>query len=170
VKKRPKAARVVLPEILRSLRQSKSEQQQCSAIQLLSAFTEYKQVQKTLFRLRKDPRESVAAAAVQALGDAEPAERTVAMMGRCLEDAKAGAVVDAVVDEACACLYRLGEVGRKEMQRRLPMLSVGRRVWLVGYVDAMGGPGHKAWLDMLRNDSAEEVRAAAEQALLMIIG
>lgn len=170
IKKHPKAATVVLPEILRSLRQSKSEQQQCSAIQVLRAFANHKRVQKTLFRLRKDPRESVAAAAVQALGYGEPPERTIAMMGRCLEDAKAGAVVDAVIDEACACLYRQGEMGRREMEQKLPMLSVGRRIWLVGYVDATRGPSHKAWLDMLRKDSSEDVRAAAKQALLKTIG
>jgi len=165
VKASPKLARLVLPEVLKSLRDSKSEQQQCSAIRIMQVFVDHKSVEKTLFRLRRDGRESVAAAAINALANVQPPEHAAEVLGRCLDDVKTRMVVDAVVDEACACLYGLGEAGLHEMRKRIPLLTVDRRIWLVGYVRDKGGPHCRAWLEMLQADSEERVRKAAGDAL-----
>ena len=164
VKTHPKLAGMVLPEVLSSLKDSKSEQQQCSAIEVLRVFVNHRQVEKALFRLHRDSREGVAASAVAALGDLQPPERAAEVLGLCLDDGSAGAVVDAVIDEACAGLLRLGEPGRLALEKRLATLSVERRVWLVGYVCAAGGPFRQAWLAMLRHDPDERVREVAERA------
>lgn len=164
VKARPKLASLVLPEVLKSLKDSKSEQQQCSAIEVLRVFVNHQQVEKALFKLRRDSREGVAASAVAALGDLQPPERAAEVLGRCLDDADGGRVVDAVVDEACAGLLRLGEPGRLALQKRLAVLSVDRRLWLVGYACEAGGPHRQAWLDMLLQDTDERVRMAAQRA------
>lgn len=169
VKDRPKVARVVLPEVLKSLRDSTSEQQQYSAIQILQVFVDHKRVEQALFQLRRDGRERVAAAAVRALTGLQPPQRAAAVLGRCLDDVKSHGVVAAVVDEACAGLYRLGPSGREEMQGRLSSLSVDRRIWLAGYVGSEGGPQRRAWLEMLRSDGDEKVRAAAERRLQAMV-
>jgi hypothetical protein len=168
VKASPKLTRLVLPEVLRTLRDSKSEQQQCSAIRILRAFVEDKSVERALFRLRRDDRESVAAAAVEALAGMLPPERAASALGRCLDPLEADQVVDSVIDEACAGLFSLGKVGRLEIEGRLPLLSADRRVWLVGYVSRQGGSHCRAWLEMLRRDGENRVREAAGQALQLV--
>lgn len=160
----PKTASMVLPEVLKNLQESKSEQQQCSAIGILRWFVNDRQVERALFRLRRDSREGVAATAVAALGDIRPPERAAGVLGQCLDDAPAREVVDAVVDEACAALLQLGEAGRQEMERKLGKLSAARRVWLVGYVAALGGGQRESWLTMLSQDGDAGVRAAAVRA------
>jgi hypothetical protein len=165
VKSHPKVARLVLPEVLKSLRDSKSEQQLCSAIRVLRVFLDQRQVEKALFRLRYDGRENVAAAAVEALGHLRPAEHAADVLGRCLGDMETVPVMDAVIDEVCAGLFRLGEAGRSQMEQRLPLLSVERRVWLVGYVMEWGRNGGRPWLEMLLLDDDIHVRSAAEEAL-----
>lgn len=161
LKAHPKAARFVLPELSRSIAGANSEQQQWAAIEVSRAFVEDERVRKTLMGLRGDLRERVAAAAVRALGEVEPAERAAELMGQCLADARTGAAVD----EACAALYRLGEAGRKEMGNRVSDLSVGRRKWLVGYVAWAGGPNQHDWMKMLAADEDAAVRGAATEAL-----
>ncbi len=165
VKAKPKLARLVLPEVLASLRDSRSEQQQYSAIQILRAFLNHESVERALFELRQDGRETVAAAAVEALGELSPPAHAADVLGRCLGNVEKKTIVDAAVDEACAGLFRLGEVGREEMEKRLPSLSVERRVWLVGYVQTRGGMHHRSWLQMLLLDGDERVRGAAAKAL-----
>ena len=165
VRTHPRLASLVLPEVLKNLKNSRSEQQQCSAIQVLRVFVNDRQVEKALFKLRRDGREDVAAAAVAALGDIRPPERAAEVVGRCLEDVPSGAVAKAVVDEACAALVRLGEPGRREMQRRLGLLSVDRRIWLVTYVSEQGAEERRPWLEMLRQDGEARVRSAADEIL-----
>ncbi len=161
LKAHPKAARFVLPELSKSIAGAGSEQQQWSAIEVSRAFLEEEKVQKTLMGLRGDLRERIAAAAVRALGEIEPPEHAAEFMGQCLADARTGAAVD----EACAALYRLGEVGREEMGKRVSALPVGRRIWLVGYVDWIGGPNRRAWMTMLAADPESAVSGAATDAL-----
>jgi len=161
LKAHPKVARFVLPELSKSIAGARSEQQQWSAIEVSRAFLANKKVRKTLLGLRGDLRERIAAAAVRALGETEPPERAAELMGQCLADARTGAAID----EACVALYRLGEVGRKEMSKRLSDLPVGRRIWLVGYVDWKGGPGRRDWMKMLAADEDSAVRGAATEAL-----
>jgi hypothetical protein len=170
VKASPKLTRLVLPEVLRTLRDSKSEQQQCSAIRILRAFVEDKRVEKALFRLRRDGRENVAAAAVEALAGLRPPEQAASLLGRCLDPAEKGLVVDSVIDEACAGLFGLGEVGRLEIEKRLSSLSADRRVWLVGYVSRQEDLHRRPWLEMLRRDGEGRVRRAAGQALRLVDG
>ena len=165
VKAKPKLARLVLPEVLASLRDSRSEQQQYSAIQILRAFLNHESVERALFELRQDGRETVAAAAVEALGELSPPAHAAEVLGRCLADVEKKTIVDAAIDEACAGLVRLGEVGREEMENRLLSLSVERRVWLVGYVQKKGGGRRRPWLQMLLLDEEERVRGAAAKAL-----
>jgi len=161
LKAHPKVARFVLPELSKSIAHAGSEQQQWAAIEVSRAFLTDKKVEKTLFALRNYPRERVAAAAVRALSELQPRAHAAELMGQCLVDARTGAAVD----EACSALYRLGEVGRAEMEKRLSALPVGRRIWLVGYADAMGGPNRRSWLKMLASSGEPRVRAAAEKAL-----
>jgi len=161
LKAHPKVARFVLPELSKSIANARSEQQQWAAIEVSRAFLSDEKVQKTLLGLRSDLRERIAAAAVRALSETEPPQRAAELMGQCLADARTGAAVD----EACAALYRLGEVGLKEMRKRLPGLPAGRRKWLVGYVDSVGGPARRDWMAMLAADQDAEVRSAAAKAL-----
>ncbi len=166
VKAKPKLARLVLPEVLASLKDSRSEQQQYSAIQILRAFLNHARVERALFRLRQDGRETVAAAAVEALSELSPPEHAAEVLGRCLGDTENSTFVGAAVDEACAGLLRLGDIGREEMENRLSVLSVERRVWLVGYVQEKGGMQRRAWLQMLLLDADQRVRGAAAEALV----
>lgn len=161
LKAHPKVARFVLPELSKSIAGGGSEQQQWSAIEVSRAFLSEEKVQKTLMGLRGDLRERIAAAAVRALGEIEPAEHAAELMGQCLADSRTGAATD----EACAALYRLGEVGRQEMSKRLSGLPVGRRIWLVGYVAWLDGPGQRGWMTMLAADEDVAVRGAATEAL-----
>lgn len=163
---RPRLARFVLPEIIKSIRTAASEEQQCAAIRVARAFLDDERIEKTLFALRVDYRERVAATAVEVLSALQPPQRAVRVMGQCLVDATA----DAAVDEACAALYRLGPAGREEMARRLEALSVGRRVWLVGFVASITAPEQRAWLEMLESDDSARVRNAAAAALARLAG
>lgn len=160
LKSRPKLAAYVLPEIAKGVVDSRSERRQWAAIQVSRAFLDHPKIEKALFLLRGDYRENISAAAVEALSDLQPPQKAAEVMGQCLVDGQAAAA-----DEACAALYRLGEVGRDEMKQRLPELSVGRRIWLVRYISAVSGPHQRNWLRMLGADEDERVRTAASEAL-----
>ena len=160
LKARPKLAAYVLPEVAGSMVASRSERQQWATIQISRAFLDNPQIEKALLQLRHDARENIAAAAVEALSELEPPSRAAKVMGQCLVEGQAAAA-----DEACAALYRLGSAGRAEMERRLPEISVGRRIWLVRYIVAVEGPHQHVWLRMLSADQEERVRTAADEAL-----
>ncbi|MFH1419503.1 MAG: hypothetical protein ABII12_14605 [Planctomycetota bacterium] len=168
LKAMPKLARYVLPEIRRTLHEAESEEQMCAAIQISRAFVDHKKIKKALFRLRTSEHEAIAAAAVEALSRVEPAEEAAGMLGECLGGTEEYPIAAAAADEACAGLVRLGEPGRKEMERRLDVLSPARRLWVVGYVRAMAPVDSSAWLEMFRADEDERVRAAAEAVLQML--
>lgn len=161
LKEHPKVAKFVLPQIRAAIANSPSEQQQWSAIRVAEAFIHEPSMEKSLFRLRSSPRERIAAEATRILSLVKPESRAAERLGRCLMDAKCGAVQD----EACAGLIRLGDVGRLEMQKHLNSLNVGRRLWLVRYVNEKGGANRDAWLQMLANDEDKTVRAAATHAV-----
>ncbi|HWL93013.1 MAG TPA: hypothetical protein VNT79_05730 [Phycisphaerae bacterium] len=161
LKQLPKVARHVLPEIIRTIRQSKSENRQRAAVEISKAFLDNDAIVKTLSALAADPRETIAAAAVEVLSELQPPQRAAEIVGRCLRSATTAAARD----EACAALHRLGEPGRREMEKGMGGLSIGRRLWLVRYVDAAGTPNRAAWLALLKADAAEQVRTAAEAAL-----
>ncbi len=57
-----------------------------------------------------------------------------------------------------------GSTGRLSMAV-VELLSVERRVWLVGYVIEWGRNGGRPWLEMLLLDDDIHVRSAAEEAL-----
>lgn len=161
LKEHPKVARYVLPQIREAIVRSPSEQQQWSAIRIAEAFIDDKSIEKCLFRLRTSPRERVSAEATRILSLVKPESRAAERLGACLEDAQCGAVVD----EACAGLLRLGDVGREEMKKHLGKLNVGRRLWLVRYVNEKGGENRDSWLQMLAKDDDNAVRTAANNAL-----
>jgi len=161
LKSRPKVARYVLPEIRRAIANAPSEQQQWSAIRIAEAFIDDKAIEKSLFSLRTSPLERIAAEATRVLSHVEPASHAAKQLGRCLADAQCGAVRD----EACAGLYRLGEEGLREMERRFAELEVGRRLWLVRYVNETGGPNRSAWLELLARDLDTTVSNAATAAM-----
>lgn len=165
LRQRPKVAQHVLPELKRALANARSERQLCATIEISRAFLTHRSVEGAIFDLRQDPRESVAAMAVSVLGDIQPPERAAEVLGNCLDGADAGLVADAVVDEACAGLLKLGEPGLAEMRRRIAGLATDRRIWLAGYVNAVGGPYRRLWLEMLEQDSEPGVRDAATKAL-----
>lgn len=162
---RPKMARLVLPEVLHSLRSSGSEQQQYATILVLRHFVDNKEVEKALFRLRRDGRATVSAAAVEALSDLRPPERAAAVLGQMLDEAETSPLTPAAIDEVCAGLVRLGEIGRQAMEPRLAKLSVDRRLWLTKYVDHRAGGERVPWLTLLLRDPSERVRNAARAAL-----
>lgn len=161
---RPKLAEHVLPELRRTLAGAESERQLCAAIEISRAFLQNQRIEKALFELRRDGRECVAAAAVHALTALQPPEHAAEVLGNCLEGAEAGLVVEAVVDEVCAGLFTLGEPGLQQIRNRLSNLPADRRVWLVGYVNTVGGPHRTEWLKMLQTDSDPAVRAKVEEA------
>lgn len=161
LRERPKVARHVLPEIAKSIAWSPSEQQQRAAVEIARAFLDNENVEKALLKLRSDARESVAATAVEVLSGLQPPQHAADVLGRCLTDAQTGAAVD----EACDGLLRLGDVGRLEMERHLSDLSTGRRMWLVGYVESVGGAHTDSWLKMLRRDPDDRVSTLAIEAL-----
>lgn len=165
LKQRPKVAQHILPELKRAMTHARSEGQLCAAIEISRAFISHHSIERALFDLRHDPRESVASLAVSALGEAQPPERAAKLLGECLDGADAGAVADAVVDEVCAGLLKLGEPGLAEIQKHIGLLGTDRRVWLAGYVNTVGGPYRKLWLDMLQQDAEPRVRDAAAKAL-----
>ncbi|MBX3395849.1 MAG: hypothetical protein KF841_10830 [Phycisphaerae bacterium] len=162
LKAHPKVARYVLPEIARTIRLAKSEGRQRAAIEISRAFLTDESIVKTLFDLRLDDRETIAAAAIDVLSELQPPARAVDLIGQCLTDSKTAGGVDA----ACAALYGLGEAGRVEMGKRIGRLSEGRRMWLVNYCAATPSTEQGAWLDMLQADGAESVRSAAAAARL----
>ena len=161
LKDRPKVTKFVLPQIRAAIASSPSEQQQWSAIRVAEAFIHEPTIEKSLFRLRTSPRERISAEATRILSLVSPESRAAERLGKCLIDAKCGAVED----EACAGLIRLGEVGRLEMQKHLNALNVGRRHWLVRYVNEKGDANRDAWLQMLAKDEDKTVSAAATRAM-----
>jgi hypothetical protein len=161
LKERPKVARYVLPEIQRAIVAAPSEQQQWSAIRIAEAFIEHTPIQDSLFELRASPLERIAAEATRVLSHIEPESRAVEKLGHCLNDAQCGAVRD----EACAGLIRHGDAGLAEMKSRLDTLKVGRRLWLVRYVNEQGGSARSSWLQMLAGDNDKTVRDSAIAAM-----
>lgn len=165
LKERPKLAEYVLPELRRTLANATSERQLCAAIEVSRAFLDNPRIGRALFELRRDGRESVAGDAVRALAGLQPPEHAADVLGKCLEGAESGHVVEAVIDQVCAGLFSLGEPGLQRMRERLPSLPAERRVWLVGYVNTVGGPYRVNWLELLRSDPNATVRARATAAL-----
>lgn len=165
LKERPKLAEYVLPELRRTLASTTSERQLCAAIEVSRAFLDNPRIARALFELRRDGRESVSGDAVRALAGLQPPEHAGDVLGKCLEGAESGHVVEAVIDQVCAGLFSLGAPGLQRMRERLPSLSPERRVWLVGYVNTVGGPYRVSWLELLRSDPNATVRARAEAAL-----
>jgi hypothetical protein len=165
LRERPKLAEYVLPELRRTLASANSERQLCAAIEVARAFLDNPRIGRALFELRRDGRESISGDAVRALAGLQPPEHAADVLGKCLEGADSGQVVEAVIDQACAGLFSLGEPGLKHMRGRVAGLSAERRVWLVGYVNTVGGPYRVNWLEMLRSDPNETVRRRATAAL-----
>ena len=161
LKERPKVAKYVLPQIRAAIARSPSEQQQWSAIRIGEAFIQDRSMEESLFQLRTSQRERIAAEATRILAMVEPASRAAEKLGVCLIEAQCSAAKD----EACAGLMRLGDVGRAEMQKHLSELNVGRRLWLVRYVNDRGGANREAWLQMLAKDEDTAVRTAAMAVL-----
>lgn len=157
----PKVARHILPEIVRTIRSDKSEGRQRAAIEISKAFLDKESIIKTLFELRRDPRESIAAAAVQVLSELQPVSRAADLMGQCAVDAKTASACD----EACAALFRLGDAGLAEARRRVSSLSPGRRRWIVAYAAAHPGPQQGDWLLLMSQDAEQSIRSAALEAL-----
>ncbi len=158
---KPKLARYVLPEVLKSIRNRSSERQHVAAIRVSQAFLTKNRIRTALFALTNDPRETVAGAAVESLAQVQPPERAADFLGRCLKAAPSATVVD----EACLGLLRLGEVGQLEASKHLSTLSPDRRLWLVGFVIEHGGEHCGPWLRMLMTDGEERIRIAANEAL-----
>lgn len=164
---KPKVAEYVLPEIRRALRASRSEDQLCAVIRLCEAFVDRREIETALFELRGDRREVVAGAAVDALAKVQPAERAAELLGQVLAGAASGETVPAGVDSACAGLFRLGAAGRAEIEKRLESMTVDRRLWLVKYVNEVGGPYRESWLTLLGADTDAGVREAVARARVM---
>lgn len=164
LRQRPKVAQHVLPELRNTLAAARSENQLRAAIEVSRAFVSHSSIRRALLELRRDPRETVAAAAISVLADLEPPEKAAEALGQCLEGVDVGEISDTAVDEICAGLLKLGGPGLEVMQRHVGRLSEDRRIWIVGYVDAVGGPYRRAWLDMLLRDPDPRVSAAARAA------
>ncbi len=164
LKQRPKVAQHVLPELRNTLAAARSENQLRAAIEVSRAFLSHSGIRRALMDLRRDPREMVSAAAVSALAELEPPEAAAEALGNCLEGVDVGEVSDAAVDEICAGLLKLGGPGLDEMKKHIGRLSEDRRVWIVGYVNAVGSPYRRAWLELLKADPDARVQAAAQDA------
>ena len=156
---KPKLAKYVLPRILASIRTENDERRQVASMRIAWAFLDNQKVRRTLFEMRRSSRETVAAAAVDALARITPPEEAAKWLGQCL-DVSTGAVIDAV----CAGLVNLGDAGRAEMTARIGQLSVDRRIWLAGFVSTRPVEDRDKWLDLLSRDSEPRVREAAAAA------
>lgn len=161
---RPKVARYVLPELRRTLAGARSEKQLCAAIEISRGLLNHSSVERALFELRRDGRESVAASATSALANLEPPSRAAEVLGECIKGGATGEVGEAVIDEACAGLFRLGDNGTEVMKKHVDQLSADRRDWLAKYVVSVGGPGCDAWLRMLGKDPASFMKTATTQS------
>jgi hypothetical protein len=165
IRERPKLVEQMLPELARTLRAARSEEQLCAAIRISGPFLGHKRIRDALFELRSDGRECVAAAAIGALAAIEPPEQAAEVLGRCMEDVPAGVIGPSGLDRLCAGLFQLGRPGLEIMKSHVAKLSVDRRVWLAGFVNHVGGPYRRAWLEMLSADADARVRNAASIAL-----
>lgn len=165
LKERPKLLEEMLPELSKTLRAARSEQQLCAAIQICRPFLGHRRIRDALFELRADGRECVAGAAVGELAAIEPPEQAADALGRCMDDVPAGVIGPAAVDRVCAGLFQLERVGLEAMRKHVSKLSVDRRVWLASYVNQVGGPYRRAWLEMLSADGEARVRDAAVRAM-----
>lgn len=160
LKSRPALASYVIPELIDNMAHPRSERHMLAMVHACRAFLTHQRIQKALFALHSDSRETIAAEAVAVLGEVQPPDRAANWLGRCLD-----VQTYAVVDEVCAGLFRLREPGRAEMARNLDRLSVERRIWLVEYLRSNGGESTRQGLEMLRADQEPRVREAANQAL-----
>jgi len=158
---KPKLAKYVLPRILASIRTENDERRQIASMRIAWAFLDNQKVRRTLHDMRRSERESVAAAAVEALGHITPPAEAAHWLGQCL-DVNTGAVIDAV----CAGLVSLGDPGLSELKGKIEKLSVDRRIWLAGYVSVGTMPDRDKWLDLLAQDSDSRVRDAVSAARL----
>lgn len=158
---KPKLAKYVLPRILASIRTENDERRQIASMRIAWAFLDSQKVRRTLHDMRRSPRESVAAAAVDALAHITPPAEAAHWLGQCL-DVNTGAVIDAV----CAGLVSLGESGRFELKGKIEQLSVDRRIWLAGYIAAHPVDDRDKWLDLIAMDSDARVREAVAAARL----
>ncbi len=156
---KPRLAKYVLPRILASIRTENDERRQIASMRIAWAFLENPKVRRTLHDMRASERESVAAAAVEALGHITPPADAAQALGECL-DVSTGAVVDAV----CAGLVSLNEHGRAVMKAKLGSFSVDRRVWIAGYIASHSVDNRDKWLDLLSLDTDARVRDAVEAA------
>jgi len=152
----------LLPEIRRTMLAGQTEQQRWSAIRISEAFLESNGIRKTLGRIAGYPQERLAAEATRVLSQAKPPETAAELMTTCLKDA----ICPAVVDEACAAFYRLGDVGLNSIQQCADELSIGRKLWLVRYVSEQGDSDQqRQWLGWLAKAADESVQQAAQAAI-----
>jgi len=152
----------LLPEIRRTMLAGQTEQQRWSAIRISEAFLESKGVRKTLRRTARLPQERLAAEATRVLSRAKPPEAAAELMTTCLKDA----ICPAVVDEACAAFYDLGEVGLNSITQCADELSSGRKLWLVRYVaEQERTDNQQQWLAWLSKASDEAVQEAARASI-----
>lgn len=156
---KPKLAKYVLPRILASIRTENDERRQIASMRIAWAFLDNPKVRRTLHDMRASPRESVAAAAVEALAHITPPAEAAQALGDCL-DVSTGAVVDAV----CAGLVSLNEHGREVMKLKLGSFTVDRRIWIAGYIASHVVDNRDKWLDLLGGDSDLRVKEAVEAA------
>jgi len=152
----------LLPEIRRTMLAGQTEQQRWSAVRISEAFLESKGVRKTLSRIAAFPQERLAAEATRVLSRAQPPELAAELMTNCLKNA----ICPAVVDEVCAALYDLGEVGFNSITQCSDELSVGRKLWLVRYVSEQErSESQQKWLAWLSKASDDAVQQAARDSI-----
>lgn len=159
LRSKPRLARYVLPRIMASIRTENDERRQIASMRIAWAFLDNQKVRRTLHEMRTSPRESVAAAAVEALAHIAPPAEAAKALGDCL-DVGTGAVVDAV----CAGLVSLNEHGREVMNRKLGLFSIDRRVWIAGYIASHPVDDRDKWLNLLAADPDSRVREAVDAA------
>jgi len=159
LRSKPKLAKYVLPRILSSIRTENDERRQIASMRIAWAFLDNQKVRRTLHDMRTSSRESVAAAAVEALAHIMPPDEAAKALGDCL-DVGTGAVVDAV----CAGLVSLNEHGRTVMNQKLGQFSIDRRVWIAGYIASHPVDDRDKWLNLLAADPDSRVRDAVDAA------
>lgn len=160
LKSRPALASYFIPELTDNLSHPRSERHMLAMVQSCRAFLSHQRIQRALFALHADPRETIAAEAVAVLSEVQPPSRAAEWLGRCLD-----VPTYAVVDEVCVGLTRLGDPGRTELARHLERLTIDRRIWLVNYLRTVGGETSRPGLEILRADPEPRVRDAAIRAL-----
>lgn len=162
--KRPGVAKQLLPTLLATAEGRGPERRRLAAVQLCGAMVgSDDRVEKSLFALRLDRSEVVAAQAVEALASLKPPERAAEKLGECFADA-----TPSVLDVLCYQLLNLGNEGRAVLRAHQAGFDVDRRRWLAGLLAERKPEDASSLLSPFATDPDAGVRISTAYALAQL--